>query len=340
MIDRACPRGTSFSSLIEQPLRDVRDALRGLSGEVHEAVRPLLDYGALDRGKLLRPTLLLLSGGTFGVIGRDHVRAAIILELIHDSTLLHDDVLDRGRVRRGLPTANRLWGNRTAVRLGDILLCKAFACSLGLAPDVRTALGRMIRRTCAGEIRQTVHAGDLTLTESQYLAIIGHKTAALFRGACRLGAQLTGASARACQAAARFGYNAGMAYQISDDLLDLIGDDRVLHKTLGTDLRSAKLTLPLIHCLGALEEPQRRFLVQGLRTRSLTRSGLLDVLAASGSIEYVLARVGAYTARATAAVRHASPSPMKAALLEIPGSIVRTRSEPRQRSSIQKECVP
>lgn len=327
-------------ALIEQPLREVRDSLRKLSDEVHESVRPLLDYGALDRGKLLRPTLLLLSGGTFGVIGRDHVRAAIILELIHDSTLLHDDVLDRGRVRRGLPTAHRLWGNRAAIRLGDILLGKAFECSLGLAPDVRAALGRMIRRTCAGEIRQTVHAGDATLTEAQYLAIIGHKTAALFQGACRLGAQLAGASARECRAAARFGYHAGMAYQISDDLLDIVGDDRVLHKTLGTDLRSAKLTLPLIHCLGALDELSKSSLVQDLRARSLTRSGLLEALAASGSIEYVLARIGAYTARAAAAVRQVSPSPMKAALLEIPGSIVRMRSEFRQRSSVQKECVP
>ena len=198
MIDRICPRGTSFSNLIEQPLREVRDSLRKLSGEVHESIRPLLDYGALDRGKLLRPTLLLLSAGTFGVIGPDHVRVAIILELIHDSTLLHDDVLDQGRVRRGVPTANRLWGNRAAVRLGDILLGKAFECSLGLAPDVRMALGRMIRRTCEGEIRQTAHAGDLTLTEpGTWPSSAGRRRPC--SGGRAGSAQLAGASARECR---------------------------------------------------------------------------------------------------------------------------------------------
>ena len=301
--------------------------LRDLAGEVHASIRPLVEYSALDRGKLLRPTLLLLSGGTFGTIGQDHLRVAVVLETIHNATLLHDDVLDRGVIRRGAPTVNRRWGNQVAVRLGDILLGKVFERNAALAPGIRAALGRMIRRTCAGEIHQTVHAGNFTLTEPEYLAIVGRKTAALFRGACHLGARLAQAAPGECRLAARFGYGVGMAYQIMDDLLDIVGDGQSLRKTLGTDMRNAKLTLPLIHALQVLAEPRKSSLLLALKTRRRARSELLEVLAASGSTAYVLARIGGYVDRATQALGPARQTPMKAALLEMPRMIVQEAVE-------------
>lgn len=317
------PRGASFVAPIEKDLERVRVLLRDLSHEVHDSIRPLVEYSALDRGKLLRPTLLLLAGGAFGAIGPDHLRVAMILEVVHNATLLHDDVLDRGVLRRGAPTVNQRWGNRVAVRLGDILLGRVFAMNAALPPPIRAALGRMIRRTCEGEIHQTVHAGDFTLTEQKYLMIVGRKTAALFRGACYLGAQLAGALARDCRRAARFGYGAGMAYQITDDLLDITGEGKTLRKTLGTDLRNAKLTLPLIHALHVLAEPRRTSLLLALQTGRLTRSRLLHVLVASGSTDYVLARISGYADRAMETLREVRPTPMKAALLEMAGMIVR-----------------
>jgi octaprenyl-diphosphate synthase len=327
MIHLMNPCRASFLPLIEQDLQQVRTLLRDLADELDESIRPLAQYSALDSGKLLRPILLLLSGEALGVIGPDHVRVATILEIVHNATLLHDDVLDRGAVRRGAPTVNRRWGNRVAVQLGDVLLGKVFEWNAGLEPGIRAALGRMIRRTCDGEICQTVRAGRLTLTEREYLAIVGRKTAALFRGACYLGARLAQASAGECRLAARFGYNVGMAYQIMDDLLDLVGDGKMLRKTLGTDLRNAKLTLPLIHALRILSEPRKTSLLLALQTRSVTRSELLDVLAASGSTDYVLARIGGYTDRATEALGSVRPTPMKAALLELPRTIAREAVE-------------
>jgi octaprenyl-diphosphate synthase len=333
------PTRSSAAALIEQPLQQVRAMLRDLANEVDDSIRPLAQYTALDSGKLLRPILLLLSGGAFGAIRPDHLRVATILELVHNATLLHDDVLDRGTVRRGAPTVNRLWGNRVAVRLGDVLLGKVFVRNAGLEPGIRAALGRMIRRTCDGEICQTVHAGRFTLTEREYLAIVGRKTAALFRGACYLGAQLAQASAGECRLAARFGYNVGMAYQILDDLLDLVGDGKKLRKTLGTDLRNAKLTLPLIHALRTLAEPRRTSLRLALQRRFVTRSELLEVLAVSGSTDYVLARIGGYTDRAAVALGSVEPTPMKAALLELPRTIAREAVE-QSAQSLDRSSSP
>ncbi len=327
MINLMNPGRASFLPLIEQDLQRVRTMLRDLANELDDSIRPLAQYSALDSGKLLRPMLLLLSGGAFGAIGPDHLRVATVLEIIHNATLLHDDVLDRGSVRRGAPTVNRRWGNRVAVRLGDVLLGKVFARNADLEPSLRAALGRMITRTCDGEIYQTLHAGCFTLTEREYLAIVGRKTAALFRGACYLGARLAQACAGECRLAARFGYNVGMAYQIMDDLLDIVGNGKRLRKTLGTDLHNAKLTLPLIHALHILAEPRRTCLLLALQRRSVTRSELLDVLAASGSTDYVLARIGGYTDRAIEVLGSVWPTPMKAALLELPRTIAREAVE-------------
>ncbi len=327
MINLMNPGRASFLLLIEQELQRVRTMLRDLANELDESIRPLAQYSALDSGKLLRPILLLLSGGAFGAIGPDHLRVATILEIVHNATLLHDDVLDQGSVRRGAPTVNRRWGNQVAVRLGDVLLGKVFVRNADLEPGIRAALGRMICRTCDGEICQTVQAGRFTLTEREYLALVGRKTAALFRGACYLGARLAQAPAGECRLAARFGYNVGMAYQIMDDLLDIVGDGQRLRKTLGTDLHNAKLTLPLIHALRVLTEPRKAFLLVALQTRSVSRSELFDVLVASGSIDYVLARIGNYTDRATEALGSVRPTPVKAALLELPRTIAREAVE-------------
>jgi octaprenyl-diphosphate synthase len=314
--------GATCFSLVERDLQRVRAALQKVATDFQASARMLLEHAAPDRGKLLRPTLLLLSGRLFGAITAEHIRAATTLELVHNATLLHDDVLDQGGVRRGRPTVNRRWGNLAAVRLGDVLLSKVLELSAGLRPEVQVLLGGMMRRTCAGEIRQTAHAGDFFLTEREYRAIVAWKTAALFEGACYLGARLTDASIGACRTAARFGYNTGLAYQIADDLLDIVGDGRSLRKTLGTDLRKAKPTLPLIHALQVLPEPRRTSVRSALAARRLARSELRDVLAASGSVDYVLTRIGRHADRAKETLREVPQTPVKMALLEIPGVIL------------------
>jgi octaprenyl-diphosphate synthase len=304
-------------SLIEPDLQRVREGLREMWTDAPRSIQPLIHCGVLCGGKLLRPSLLLLSGRLFGDITADHIRAAIVVELVHNASLLHDDVLDHGLLRRGMPTANRRWGNRTAVLLGDLVLAKAFELTARLKPETRVILARMIRRTCDGEIRQTAGAGDFQITEWEYLRILSQKTAALFKGVCCLGAHLADACANECRLVARFGYNAGMAYQIMDDLLDIAGDHRILRKTLGTDMQRAKATLPLIHALGTLEESERQALLHKLRTHAFDASEVSEVIAKAGSKEYVLVRVNAYMSRATASTHCIPPSRTKVALLAL-----------------------
>ncbi len=311
------PDGNPFLRLIRSDLQRVRGALRRMRGEVPEPIRPLVEHGALERGKLLRPALLLLSGRTFGAITAGHIRAATALELIHNASLLHDDVLDHGLVRRGVATANQRWGNQAAVLFGDLLLGQALEIITSLPEAARSLLSRTMQRTCAGEMRQIATAGSLTLTEQQYLALVTEKTAAMFEGACGLGAQLAGASQEECLALSRFGCSAGIAYQVADDLLDIVGDGDALCKTLGTDLLGGKLTLPVIHSLRVLAEPGRSSLLRRLERRCLTRLELLDILAETGSTDYVLARLDSYVREAMEAIAPLRQGLAKAGLLEM-----------------------
>jgi octaprenyl-diphosphate synthase len=308
----------SFMRLIHSDLERVRRVLRQTCSDVSEPIRPLVEHGALDCGKLLRPAFLLLSGRALGAVTQDHILAATSLELIHNASLLHDDVLDRGLVRRGVATANQRWGNQAAVLFGDLLLGKALGIIAALPEVARSVLNRTIQRTCDGEMHQVVTAGSFTLTEQQYLSLVTEKTAAMFEGACRLGAELAGASEGECLALSQFGCHAGIAYQIADDLLDVIGDGEALCKTLGTDLQRGKLTLPLIHSIRVLAEPGRSSLLRKLERRCLTRLELFDILAEAGSTDYVLARLDGYARQAIEAIAPLRQSLAKAGLLQMP----------------------
>jgi octaprenyl-diphosphate synthase len=319
--------GSPLPPAVARDLQRVRAALQDVRRGFPAALQPLVEGGALSGGKLLRPALVLLSGRACDAVTEDHIRVATVLELIHSASLLHDDVLDGGRLRRGTTTVNVRWGNRAAVKLGDLLLSRALERSTLLPPPARRILSRMILRTCVGELRQTAQAGNFLLSEGQYLTLIEEKTAALFEGACELGAGLSLASPWQCRALARFGHCAGLAYQIVDDLLDLIGDSAVLHKTLGTDLQRAKLTLPLIHCLQVLIGSPKAALLEKLRTRSLTGPHLRRALAASGSMEYVLTYIHTCTAQAADALQGFRPTLAKASLLALPRLIAQEAVE-------------
>lgn len=304
-------------SLVDEALRRVRGSLRDFQFQRHELLRPMIRGAALDRGKLLRPSLLLLSGRLFGPIDEDHIRAATILELIHGASLLHDDVLDHGRLRRGAPTANQRWGNHTAVLLGDLVLAEALRLNAQIDSRAKPLLARMIGRTCDGEIEQDSTAGCFDITERRYLSILSRKTAALFKGACCLGAVLTGAEPAQIRAVGRFGFHAGMAYQMMDDLLDITGSAHVLRKTLGTDMQRAKPTLPLIHALGVFSDSERQTLLDKMTKRTLSASEMLMVVARTDSAAYVRARIDDCLDRAAVALHCVEATPARTALIEL-----------------------
>lgn len=226
-------------------------------------IRTMADYCIDTSGKRIRPALVFLSGWRGpGTVTADLVRVAAVVELVHLATLVHDDIMDEADVRRNRRTASREYGPTAAVLLGDAL----FAHALHLATqfptnEVCAAVSDSTRKVCAGEIVQTLRRGSTNITRADYQRIVDLKTAELFRVSCFLGARLAGFEPGFVEAASRFGRHLGIAYQIYDDLVDFFGDEVRIGKTLGTDLASGKLTLPLLALLDRLPAAERAELI-------------------------------------------------------------------------------
>jgi len=265
-------------------------------------IRAMVNYCIDTSGKRIRPALVFLSGWKDpGVVSPDLVRAAAVVELVHLATLVHDDIMDSAEVRRSRRTAMREFGPTAAVLLGDAL----FAHALHLAThfpttEVCAAVSESTRRVCAGEIVQSLRRRSTDLTPADYLRIIDLKTAELFRVSCFLGARLAGSEDGYVGAADRFGRHLGIAYQIYDDLADFFGREEKIGKTLGTDLASGKLTLPLFALMDRLP-PYERASLSGeigglqptqpeLRKKQMLDLGVFDAVEAAVQGEVSAAR--------------------------------------------------
>ena len=284
-------------------------------------VNRLLKHVRGRSGKMIRPGLVLLAGGCCGKITDEHIRVAAIVEMIHNATLLHDDVIDEGQERRGLPTINSLWGNESAVLLGDLLLSRVFKMCAELDAQAARVIAAATIRICEGELRQIVQRRNWRLSESEYIDIITEKSAAFFSSCCRLGGLLAQGTETQIQSLAEFGLNAGIAFQITDDLLDIIGDESETGKTLGSDADKNKLTLAVIHLLRAVDEKRRSSLVArgtGHRAR-MTRNEkqvLVEMLRRYGSLEYARSRAQEFIAGAVRALAGVKENDAKKALIE------------------------
>ncbi len=247
-----------------QPGLDAVEATIGRQAEAFDpAVQGYISYVCATSGKRLRPALALLAGGATGVSGPGHQNLAVIIELIHLATLIHDDVLDGAEKRRDQPTANTRWGNHLSVLLGDALFAHALDQATNFDDaEVSRGIARAASAVCTGEILQTQRRFDLNLSHADYYRIIEMKTAALFGAAAGIGARLNDAGPETEDALKTYGLKLGTAYQVYDDLLDLAGDEEQAGKTLGTDLKKGKLTLPILNLLQASENGQREHLTQ------------------------------------------------------------------------------
>ena len=244
--------------LINGPLYSVEERIRQQARAFDPAVEGYVAYAIESNGKRLRPALALLAGGATGNMCPSHFDLAVILELIHAATLVHDDILDGADKRRGQPTANAKWGNAISVLLGDCLFAHALKLSTGFANgEISRRIAHAASDVCSGEIIQTQRRFDLKLSVPDYYKIIEMKTAALFAAACELGALINEAAPEVIDALRLFGLQLGTAYQIYDDVLDLAGDETKAGKTLGSDLRKGKLTLPVLHLLQISDEAER-----------------------------------------------------------------------------------
>lgn len=235
-------------------------------------IRDMAAYCLDSTGKRLRPTLVFISGWRAdGAVEEPLVRAAGVVEMVHLATLVHDDIMDRAELRRSRRTASRQFGPDAAVLLGDALFSQALhIASQFPTTEVCRLVSASTRRVCSGEIMQTLRRRDTNISLADYRRMIDLKTAELFRVSCYLGASLSVQAAGFAEAADRFGHHLGIAYQIYDDLVDFLGEEQKIGKTLGTDLATGKLTLPLMLLLEKLPEGERAALVAALRDGSAT----------------------------------------------------------------------
>lgn len=257
LTQRGAERGIDLRPGLAEVETRLRDQVAAELPFVESAARHLVDAG----GKRFRPMLVLLAGELAGDRA-DHralVDAGVIVELVHLSTLYHDDVIDAADVRRGVEAAHVRWSNTVAILTGDFLLARASELSAALGVEVTRVMARTIADLCTGQIREVqgsglagVHgAARIAPTRSHYLTVIGEKTASLISAACRLGALLSGQPPAAVEALTAYGWHLGLSFQLADDLLDIAGDASESGKLPGTDLREGVLTLPVLLALEA-----------------------------------------------------------------------------------------
>jgi len=255
-------------------------------------------------GKRLRPMLLLLAARALGHQGADAHQLAAVVEFIHTSTLLHDDVVDESDLRRGRQTANAVWGNAASVLVGDFLYSRSFQLMVELdSMDVQRILADTTNRIAEGEVLQLLHVHNPDVDEAAYLRVIERKTAVLFAAATQLGALLAGTDAATRQRLHDYGMALGHAFQIADDVLDYSADEAALGKHLGDDLAEGKATLPLIHAMAHSDAATRD------RLRAIIEQGDIDALPeavaairAQGSLDYSRARAAEYAEAAERAL--------------------------------------
>jgi octaprenyl-diphosphate synthase len=251
-------RLAEVAGLVQPHLEKVEARIAQQAAAFDPAIEGYVLYAVGSRGKRLRPMLALLAGGATGKIDSGHVDLAVIVELIHIATLVHDDVMDEAQQRRAQPTANARWGNSLSVLLGDCLFAHALTLSTNFEnSDIGRAIARTAATVCSGEMIQTQRRFDLNLTVEDYLRIVQMKTGSLFSAAAELAAIISEADPNVIERLKNFGFQIGTAYQIYDDCVDLAGTESVTGKTLGTDLRKGKFTLPVLNFLRSASEFER-----------------------------------------------------------------------------------
>lgn len=305
----------SLFAPIQGDLDDVEHLLAETFASHRPCLTPLIAHLEHYRGKRLRPALLLLTARACGQVTLAHPVLGAVVEMIHTATLVHDDVLDEAAVRRHAGTINAGWGNQTSILLGDYLFTHAFHLASSVDARACRLIGEATNRVCEGELQQTIQRGNWGLTERDYLDIVEGKTAELTSCCTLLGALYSGADPDTVHRLARYGRCLGIAFQIADDLLDLVGEERITGKSLGTDLDQNKPTLPLIYLLGeAPPEKASRLRQILLSPGNHKREALRPFLDDSGSLRYAARKAEEFADQARAELTSLPPSECKSIL--------------------------
>ncbi|MEO8676981.1 MAG: polyprenyl synthetase family protein [Casimicrobiaceae bacterium] len=282
------PPKDALDAVLATDRAEVDGVLRAsLESEV-ALIRQVAEYIIGSGGKRLRPALVVMAARACGYEGRAHYTLAAVVEMIHTATLLHDDVVDESKLRRGIATANATFGNAASVLVGDFLYSRAFQLMVGVGSmRVLDILSNATNVIAEGEVLQLMNSGDPTLDESTYLGVIRRKTAKLFEAAAELGAVLGDAPAGHVQSLADYGMHLGTAFQLVDDVLDYSGEIGAIGKNLGDDLAEGKMTLPLIRAIATGNAADAALIRDAITRGGLTEfQPVVDALNRTGALDY------------------------------------------------------
>jgi len=292
-------------------------------GRVLSSQVPLIDsignHSLLGGGKRLRPLLFILTCQACGYKGEDPYSFSAIFEYIHTASLLHDDVIDDGHIRRKKPSVNHVWGNSAAVLSGDFLYSKSFAIAVGSGNlEFLRVLTDTTTRMAEGQVLELVHTHNWNIAKDEYMEIIASKTAVLISAACACGAILSGAERQAVDHLAQFGFNMGIAFQLVDDLLDYTSSAEVFGKPVGKDLREGRITLPLIYTLSRLQEAEIERLENLFKNRKAREKDYEELLALvkdNGVVDRIRSEARGYVEKAADLLDFFPESPVRRDLL-------------------------
>lgn len=272
---------------VEPFLKSVSARLVAQVDEFDPEIAEYAHYALTNQGKQLRPALVSLSASSAGEVRDEHVTVAAIIEMVHLATLVHDDVMDKAEMRRQRPTLAANWGRHIPVLLGDTLFAHALKLAAGFpTPEICRAVASAAKTVCSGEILQTHRRLKFDMKREEYFQLLAMKTAEFFALSCDLGAHLSGANELGRKALRDFGMALGIAYQVYDDCLDLFGSEDIVGKSLGTDLASGKLTLPILITLESANDAECAELRQALEHWKPENHGrVLELLARHDALE-------------------------------------------------------
>ncbi|HXH25607.1 MAG TPA: polyprenyl synthetase family protein [Vicinamibacterales bacterium] len=319
------PAAAALAQLFEPIREDLRQVEREFARHVQSQVALIPAIGTYIQdggGKRIRPAVLLMAARLAGYTGERAVLYASVIEFIHTATLVHDDIIDDAELRRGREAVHTRWGNHVTVLFGDFLYLKSM--SLALTQDnleIIRLLCDVTLRIVEGEIYQLTKNGAVDLTEEEHFDIVRRKTAYLFAGCARIGAMLGPTTRDQQEALWDYGLNVGMAFQLVDDLLDFTGEETVLGKPVGGDLREGKLTLPVIHLLSRGDARAQALVRRVVDARHVTLDEWRDIralLVQSRSIDYARRVAAEYVERAKKALCAFPPSDARDALMYLP----------------------
>ena len=315
------PSLEAFTALAADDLKAVNELIIRRMDSPVALIPQLAGHLVIAGGKRLRPLLTLVASRMCGYSGRRHIALATCVEFIHTATLLHDDVVDKSDLRRGLASANSVWGNKASVLVGDFLFSRSFQL---MVEDgslvVLSILSEASAVIAEGEVMQLVTANDTQTGETAYLDVIKAKTAQLFAAACRIGAVVAERPKVEEEALETFGMNLGIAFQVIDDVLDYSAKQATLGKTVGDDFREGKITLPVVLAFRRGNEDERTFwrrTLEDLEQKPGDLEHAFELMEQHDALSDAVSRARHYGAIARDALGIFADGPEKAALLEL-----------------------